>query len=76
MQHFESMFFQFEVGLLEPRLWALRRSWIGSFIGTPPISDWWSAERESSVFTEEFISDVESAEGFTMGPLSQRASSE
>ena len=72
MQHFEAMYFQFEEGLLEDRVWALRRSYIGSFIRMKPVSDWWSVERESSAFTEEFIADIESSEGFVMGELGQR----
>ena len=74
MQHFESMYFQFEQGLLEDRVWELRRSYIGSFIRIEPVADWWSLERESSAFTEEFIANIESTEGFAMGDLGQRAS--
>ena len=73
MQHFESMYFQYEQGLLEKRIWELRRNYIGSFIKTPPVTDWWSVERESSSFTDEFIANVETVEGFDMGHLGQRA---
>jgi hypothetical protein len=75
LQRFESMYFRYEEGLLELRVWGIRRRWLASFISTPPISDWWSAERESSVFSEEFISDIETTDGFVMNSFAQRTPS-
>ena len=74
MQYFEAMYFRFEQGVLEDRVWEHRRSYIGSFIRIEPVADWWSLERESSAFTEGFIADIESTEGFAMGELGQHAS--
>ena len=76
LQRFESMYFRYEEGLLELRIWEIRRRWLASFIKTSPVSDWWSAERESSIFSEGFIADIENTEGFAMNPSSQRIPSE
>ena len=77
MQNFEAMYFRYEEGLLESRIWALRRTWAHSFIQTPPVSDWWALERESAVFTHEFVDDIERAEGgFILDPSAQRARNE
>ena len=73
VQIMEATYFRYEEGLLDPRIWALRRSWTRSFVATPPVSEWWSTERESSTFTSEFIAEIEGAEGFSMSAFGQRA---
>jgi hypothetical protein len=73
VQIMESTYFRYEEGLLDPRIWTLRRTWTKSFIQTAPVSDWWALERESSHFTREFIAEIEGAEGFSMSGSGQRA---
>ena len=73
VQIMEATNFRYEEGLLDPRIWALRRNWTKSLIETDPVADWWAAERESSCFTNEFIADIESAEGFALTGSAQRA---
>ena len=72
VQIMEATYFRYEEGLLDPRIWMLRRSWTKSFVQTAPVSDWWAAERESSLFTKEFIAEIESAEGFALSGSGQR----
>jgi len=62
-QRYESMYFRFEAGLLEERVWAVRRNWMGGFLKTPAVTEWWITERHSSLFTPDFIADVESVQG-------------
>jgi hypothetical protein len=76
VQIMEATYFRYEEGLLDPRIWALRRDWTKSFIQTAPVSDWWAAERESSCFTNEFIAEIEGAEGFALSGFGQRVVSE
>jgi hypothetical protein len=73
VQIMEATYFRYEEGLLDPRIWAVRRNWTTSFVQTDPVSEWWAAERESSCFTNEFIAEIESAEGFVLDGSGQRA---
>ena len=72
MQRFEAMFFRYEAGLLEEKVWEVRRTWLSGFIQLPVIAEWWSDERISSGYTPAFIEDVEGAEGLPLGPTGQR----
>jgi hypothetical protein len=72
LQIMEATYFRYEEGLLDPRIWSLRRNWTKSFVQKDPVSDWWAAERESSCFTNEFIAEIESAEGFALDVSGQR----
>ena len=72
MQRFESMYFKYEAGILEPRIWSLRRNWMAGFLKQPGIAEWWVGERESSLFSQEFIQDIESVDGINMAPSTQR----
>jgi hypothetical protein len=74
MQRFEAMYFRYEEGLLESRVWEVRRSWMASFIKTPAVAEWWSGERESSAFSSEFIANIETSDTFSMNELGQRSS--
>jgi len=72
MQRFESMYFRYEAGLLEERVWGVRRNGLAGFLKTPVVAEWWSAERDSSAFTPEFIADLDSVAGVPVGPSGQR----
>ena len=67
-QRFESMYFRFDAGLLQPHVWAVRRNWLSGAIKMQGLATWWMAERESSCYTDEFIADVESVPGVSMEP--------
>jgi hypothetical protein len=73
VQRFESMYFRYEAGLLQPRVWTVRRNWLSGWIKTPAMAAWWLEERESSVYTDEFIEDIESVPGIVLGPSTQKA---
>ena len=74
LQIMEAAYFRYEEGLLDARVWELRRTWTKSFIQSAPQAEWWAAERESACFTDEFIAEIESAEGFELNGFTQRAS--
>ena len=73
VQIMEATYFRYEEGLLDPRIWTLRRRWTKSFVQTDPVSHWWAGERDSSLFTEEFIAEIDGAEGFAFTSSGQRA---
>ena len=72
LQRFESMYFLYEAGLLEERVWAVRRYWMAGFLKTPMVAEWWNVERDSSCFTPDFIAELESVVGLSLDPLGQR----
>ena len=72
LQIMESTYFRYEEGILDPRIWTLRRTWTKSFIETAPVSDWWTAERESFNFTSEFINEIESGQSFALDTSGRR----
>ena len=72
-QRFESMYFRYEAGLLQPRVWTVRRNWLSGWIKTPAMAAWWVEERESSCYTDEFIEDIESVPGISLGTSTQKA---
>jgi hypothetical protein len=76
VQIMEAAFFRYEEGLLDERIWSLRRTWTKSFVQTPPMSQWWASERESYLFTEEFIAELEGSEGFSINVSGQRIEEE
>lgn len=75
MQRFESMFFRYEAGLLEERVWVVRRDWLAGFLRNPLIAEWWESERGSSLFMPEFIRVVETVEAPASNELGQRPNS-
>ena len=68
VQRMESMYFRYEAGLLEERVWAVRRGWLAGFVKTPLVAEWWRVERESSIYTRDFIVHIEGAEAEPIGP--------
>ena len=68
-QRYESVYFRYEAGLVEERVWAVRRDWMAGFLKTPMAAEWWSQDRQSSMFSEAFIAEVESVPGASFGPL-------
>ena len=68
-QRYESIYFRYEAGLVEERVWAVRRNWIAGWLKTPMVAEWWSTDRQSSIYSEDFISEVESVRGESIGPL-------
>ena len=68
-QRYESMYFRYEAGLLEERVWAVRRNWMAGFLKTPLGAEWWSTERQSLIYTGDFIEELERAPGGSIGPL-------
>jgi len=72
MQRFEAMFFRYEAGLLDARVWDVRRTWLSGFNQLPAVAEWWADERESSIYTPAFIEDLEGAEGIPIGQTGRR----
>jgi len=72
MQRFESMYFRYEAGLLDARVWEVRRDWLAGFVKTPLVAEWWGDERHSSLFMPDFIADLESVDGVSVSAMGQR----
>jgi hypothetical protein len=73
MQRFEAMYFRYAAGLLEEKVWLVRRNWLAGWLKTPLVADWWRTERHSSLYTDKFIADVESAAGAPVVSPGQRS---
>ena len=39
LQRFESMYFRYEAGLMEERVWGVRRNWLAGFLKTPLVAE-------------------------------------
>jgi len=72
MQRFESMYFRYEAGLLEERIWKVRREWLAGFLLNPLVAEWWRTDRDSSLFTPDFIADLECVDGVPLDWSGQR----
>lgn len=74
-QRYESMYFRYEAHLLEERVWKVRRDWLAGFLKTPAAAEWWNAERQSSLYTPDFIADLDSVPGAAIDPVGSAARS-
>ena len=66
-QRIESIYFSYEAGVLDSRIWEVRRSWLAGFIELPIVQEWWEEEKNLSTFTPEFIADIEAADAANVG---------
>ena len=66
-QRIESIYFSYEAGVLDSRIWEVRRSWLAGFIELPIVQEWWEEEKDLSTFTPEFIADIEAADAANAG---------
>lgn len=73
LQRYESMFFRYEAGLMEERVWETRRNWMAGFLKTSLASELWSAERQSSLYTSDFVNDIDSVSGIALDPTGKRS---
>ncbi len=75
MQRFESIYFQYEAGILDQRNWEVRRNWLAGWLQNTVVAEWWESENDSSIYTQEFIQDIESIVGKTsFGVTGQKSS--
>ena len=61
-QKLEGQYFLYKYGYLEPDLWRKRSAWAHGVIVLPFYKNWWAYELKQSVYSDEFVEAVMSAE--------------
>ena len=61
-QKLEGQYFLYKFGYLDSDLWRKRSAWAHGVIELPFYRNWWENELKQSVYSDEFIRAVESAE--------------
>lgn len=74
-QRFESLFFRYQAGMLEEHVWVTRRTWLSGFLVLPTLARWWLDERRSSLYTDEFIDEIEKPADIRIGSAGLRVDS-
>jgi len=65
-QKLEGQYFLYRYEFLEKDLWNKRGAWAASLIALPFFKEWWRQEKQQHVYTDEFVSAIESIEAFDM----------
>jgi hypothetical protein len=65
-QKLEGQYFLYKYDFLEHGLWKKRGAWAASLIKLPFFKEWWRQEKQQHVYTDEFVTAVESIEVFDM----------
>ena len=61
-QKLEGQYFLYKFGYLEPDLWRKRSAWANGVIQLPFFRNWWENELKQSVYSDEFVDAVTSAD--------------
>jgi len=72
-QKLEGQYHLVKYGYLDPDIWETRRTWARGAIDLPVLRAWWDQERTESIFTEDFILIIESAEPIRVSVPSLRS---
>ena len=60
-QRMEAQFALYQSGILDEEIWNLRRGYAKAIFNNPIAKECWEAEKTNSMFTEGFISSIDSA---------------
>ena len=60
-QRMEAQFALYQSGILDEEVWNLRRGYAKAIFNNPIAKECWEAEKTNSMFTEGFISSIDSA---------------
>ncbi len=71
-QRLEGQYFLYKYGLLEPGIWEKRVSWAARLVTDPFFDAWWKGEQDQTIFSDEFVSVVESAKSATVAQARNR----
>jgi hypothetical protein len=63
---------QHQNSLIDDEFWQIHKIFFAGFFQVKGIAEWWEIEKQSSLFTESFIRELEQTKGFTLGPAGQR----
>ena len=74
-QRFESIYFRHQAGMLEEHVWLTRRTWLSGLLANPNLSELWLNERRSSLYTEEFIDEIQKPANIRIGSAGLRVDS-
>ena len=62
---------QHENGLIDDEFWQIHKVFFASWLKVKGLSEWWELEKQSSLFTEAFIRELDQTKGFTMSAAAQ-----
>ena len=62
---------QHENGLIDDEFWQNHRIFFASWLKVKGLSEWWELEKQSSLFTDSFILELDQTKGFTMSGAGQ-----
>ena len=71
IQRLAAMHFQHQKGLIDDEHWQKYRVFFASLFKLKGVAEWWLLEKNSSLFTDSFIRELEETEGFDMGATAQ-----
>lgn len=63
---------QHQKKLIDDEFWQIHKTYFAGFYEVRAIGEWWELEKQSSLFTESFIREVDSAKGISLGLGGQR----
>jgi len=58
--------------LIDDEFWQIHKVFFAGFFQVKGIREWWEIEKQSSLFTDSFIRELEETKGFALGPSGQR----
>lgn len=61
MQKFSATFFQYKAGIMDTAIWDDHASYCHNLFLLPVWAEWWKEEMKQPIYSEEFITAIESA---------------
>jgi len=63
---------QHQKQLIDDEFWQIHKTYFAAFYKVRAISEWWELEKQSSLFSDSFIREVDDTQGFSIGIGGQR----
>jgi hypothetical protein len=58
-QRMEAQFALYKVGILDREVWELRLGYAQGMLAKSPFKEWWSIDKNNSMFTKDFIESID-----------------
>lgn len=71
-QKLEGQYFLYKFGYLESDLWKKRSAWANGVVQLPYFKNWWENELKQSVYSDEFIDAITSADSIKVSVVGGR----